>query len=169
MKVAEVMSRGIEPLEASATVQAAAVYMAEYDVGAVLVGTSGSVEGILTDRDIILRVVVDGRSPAEVTVGEVMSSSVFSCHPEDSIEATFSAMRERQVRRMPVLDEGGHPIGIVTLSDVARSLGGSEQIQETLREISEPHRVRQATPAALPPGNPPAASGGAPVEASPVA
>ena len=68
MKVSEVMTRGIDPVAPSASVQEAAVQMAEFDVGAVLVGTAEKLEGVLTDRDIILRVVVDGRNPAEVRV-----------------------------------------------------------------------------------------------------
>ena len=68
MKVAEVMTRAVDLVDPSATVQDAATHMAELDVGAVLVGTRRAIEGILTDRDIIVRVVVEGRHPAEVTV-----------------------------------------------------------------------------------------------------
>jgi CBS domain-containing protein len=120
MKVAEVMSRGVEPVAASASVQEAAMQMAEYDVGAVLIGTKETLEGILTDRDIILRLVVDGRNPAEVPVSEIMSSTLFSCREDDSVEAVFAQMRERQIRRMPVFDGNGRPTGIITLSDLAK-------------------------------------------------
>lgn len=142
MRVAEVMSRGIDPVDPSATVQEAATRMAELDVGAVLVGTQERLEGILTDRDIILRLVVDGRSPAEVPVREIMSSPLFSCKEDDTVGTIVAQMRERQIRRMPVLDAKGRPAGIVTISDLAKAVAGPEQLNETLREISEPHRSR---------------------------
>ena len=143
MKVAEVMTRGLDPIDPAATVQEAATQMAELDVGAVVVGTESQLLGILTDRDIILRVVVDGRSPAEVAVRDVMSAKVFSCSADDAVEAALAQMRERQIRRMPVYDEDGQPIGIVTLSDLAKAVEGPEQIRETLRGLAEPHRSRK--------------------------
>src|SRR5688500_13007732 len=107
MKVAEVMTRGVDPVDPSATVQEAATRMAEIDVGALLVGTAEHLLGVLTDRDILMRVVVEGRSPTEVTVREVMSSRLFSCREDDSAEAAIAEMRERQIRRMPVYDADG--------------------------------------------------------------
>ena len=144
MKVAEVMTRGVDPIDPSASVQEAATQMAELDVGAVLVGADGMLEGVLTDRDIILRVVVDGNNPAEVAVRDVMSSRVFSCREDDPVESALVEMRDRQIRRMPVLDENGRATGIVVLSDLAKAVQGPEQLQETLRQISEPHRIRNA-------------------------
>ena len=143
MKVLEVMSHGIDPIPASASVQEAATRMAELDVGAVLVGTAEALEGILTDRDVILRVVVDGRSPADVLVSDVMSSTLYSCRSDDSVESAVREMRERQIRRMPVYDEDGRAIGIVTLGDLARAVQSPEQIKESLRDIAEPHRSRR--------------------------
>jgi CBS domain-containing protein len=144
MRVAEVMSRGVDTVAPTATVQDAATQMAEFDVGAVLVGEEDALVGIVTDRDIILRVVVEGRHPAKVRVKDIMSRSLFTCNEDDSIESVIAEMRERQIRRMPVLDEAGKTIGIVTLSDLAKAITGPEQIQEAIREISEPHRSREA-------------------------
>jgi CBS domain-containing protein len=146
MKVAEVMTRGVDPIDPAASVQDAATRMAELDVGGLLVGTEEGLTGVLTDRDIILRVVVEGRNPAEVTVAEVMSSRLFTCREDDSVESALAEMRERQIRRMPVYDESGRVTGVVTQSDLARMVQGPEQIQEILRQISEPHRSRTAVP-----------------------
>jgi CBS domain-containing protein len=140
MKVADVMNRGVDPIDPSATVQQAATQMAEMDVGAVLAGTPEQLEGVLTDRDIILRVVVDGRNPTEVTVREAMSAKIFACREDDPVESVLAEMRERQIRRMPVLDESGRPVGVVTLSDLGKAIRSPEQVQEALRTISEPHR-----------------------------
>ena len=134
------MSRGVDPTDPAASVQEAATRMAELDVGAVLVGSEDALTGILTDRDIILRVVVEGRNPAEVTVSEVMSSTLFSCKEDDTVESAIAVMRERQIRRMPVYNGEGLPVGVVALSDLARAVSGPEQLQEAVREISEPHR-----------------------------
>jgi CBS domain-containing protein len=144
MRVAEVMSRGVDPVAPGASVQEAATQMAEFDVGAVLVGDESGLVGILTDRDVILRVVVEGLHPAETVVRDVMSESLFSCKEDDTIESVLAEMRERQIRRMPVYDEKGKSVGIVTLSDLAKGITGPEHIQETIRKFSEPHRSRDA-------------------------
>ena len=143
MRVAEVMTRGVDPIGAEASVQEAATKMAELDVGALLVGTDEALEGVITDRDIILRVVVEGRSPADVPVREAMSASVYACKEDDSIETVLAEMRERQIRRMPVYDESGKAVGVVALSDLAKAFSGPEQMQELLREASEPHRRKK--------------------------
>lgn len=138
------MSRGVDPVAPDATVQEAATQMAEFDIGAVFVGGETGLVGVLTDRDIILRVVVEGRHPEEVTVADVMSKTLFSCKQDNSVESVVAEMRERQIRRMPVLDDDGKTVGIVALSDLAKAITGPEQIQETIRAISEPHRSREA-------------------------
>jgi signal-transduction protein with cAMP-binding, CBS, and nucleotidyltransferase domain len=138
------MSRGVDPVAPSATVQEAATQMAEFDVGAVFVGDESGLLGVLTDRDIILRVVVEGRHPEDTTVAEVMSRKLFSCKEDDSVESVVAEMRERQIRRMPVYDESGKTVAIVTLSDLAKGFEGPEQLHETIRRISEPHRIHEA-------------------------
>ena len=147
MKVADVMTRGVELVSPDVSVQQAAIRMAELDVGALLIG-SQAIEGVLTDRDIILRVVIDGRDARSLKVREVMSSMVFSCHEGDSVEAAFDEMSGRQVRRLPVLDEDDRLIGIVTLSDLSRAEPDPERAREALREIAEPHRRRAIEPSA---------------------
>lgn len=144
MRVADVMSREVELVPPDATVQEAAVAMAEYDVGAVLVGIGDTLEGVLTDRDIILRAVVDGKNPAELSVRDIMSSTLFTCRDDDTLEDAFRIMSERQVRRLPVLDADGHLAGIVTLSDLGRLERDPQRVSETLRELAEPHRRKAA-------------------------
>ena len=121
MRVVEVMTPGVEIVPADATVRDAALVMAEHDIGAVLVGPEGKPAGILTDRDIIIRVVVEGRDPGAVSAGEVMSSTLFTCREDDSVEAALGLMGERQVRRLPVVDADGRLVGIVARSDLHRA------------------------------------------------
>jgi len=144
MKVSDVMTRAIDFVDPSASVQAAATQMAELDVGAVVIGTADKIEGILTDRDIIVRLVVEGIHPGRIGVREVMTGEVVTCRADDEIEQVFATMRENQFRRMPVLDGDGKPVGIVTMSDLAKHVESPEKVAEKLREISEPHRSREA-------------------------
>lgn len=115
------MTRGVEFVAAEATVQEAAVRMAEQDIGAVMVGSVGSLKGVLTDRDILLRLVVNGMDPARTLVREVMSTTLFTCAPDASLEEALRAMQERQVRRLPVVDERGCTVGIVVRSELLRA------------------------------------------------
>ena len=144
MKVADVMTHGVDLVDPTASVQKAATQMAELDVGAVLIGGADGIVGILTDRDVIVRVVVEGLHPTEVGVRDVMTPDVLGCKADDPIETAFAAMREGQFRRMPVYDENNKPIGIVTLGDLAKNVESPEKLTETLRDISEPHRNRRA-------------------------
>ncbi|HEX7082179.1 MAG TPA: CBS domain-containing protein [Gammaproteobacteria bacterium] len=144
MRIADVMTRDVELVSPDATVQEAATKMAEYDVGAVLVGANGALEGILTDRDVLLRAVVDGRDTTRLRVREIMSSTLFACREDDSVEDAFREMSERQVRRLPVLDRDDRLIGIVTLSDLGRLDRDPRRTSETLRELAEPHRRRSS-------------------------
>jgi signal-transduction protein with cAMP-binding, CBS, and nucleotidyltransferase domain len=137
------MTHGVDPVDPAATVQEAATRMAELDVGALFVGSGDKLVGVLTDRDIIVRLVVDGKSPVEVKVGDIMSPAVYSCSADDPVEAVFAEMRERQIRRMPVIDAAGTPVGVVTLGDLATAVESPETLKENLREISEPHRSRK--------------------------
>lgn len=127
MKVSELMTRAVEFVAAQDTLQEAATAMAEHDIGAVLVGSPESPEGILTDRDLILRAVVGGRDPTATRVAEVMSSTLFTCAPDDAADAVLAAMQEKQVRRMPVVDPGsGRVVGIVVRSDLERALRAAD-------------------------------------------
>jgi CBS domain-containing protein len=122
MQVGEIMARGIEFVAADASVRDAAIAMAANDIGAVLVGSEERLEGILTDRDIIIRAVVHGRDVTSLRVGEVMSSDLFTCRPETPVEAALEDMDERQIRRMPVVDAGGRVVGIVARRDLIKPI-----------------------------------------------
>jgi CBS domain-containing protein len=122
MKVSEAMTREVEFVPADATVREAATTMAEHDIGAVLVGSAERPEGILTDRDIILRVVVEGRDLTDLRVRDAMSSTLFTCRADDPVEVAAKRMEEHQVRRLPVVGEDGTVVGIVVRSDLVRAI-----------------------------------------------
>lgn len=105
------------PIDAAA-VQAAQV-MRDVNVGDVLVlDDHGTIHGVLTDRDIVVRAVAEGRDPTEVTIGEICSKALVVLSAADSAEDAIRLMRERAVRRLPVV-ESGKPVGIVSLGDLA--------------------------------------------------
>jgi CBS domain-containing protein len=100
----------------------AAVSMGELDVGGLPVGTAEHAEGVLTDRDILYRVVARGLDPASVRVDEVMSRPLVACRPDDTLHAAMDLMAGNHIRRLAVQDEGGTVVGWLTLSDLSRHL-----------------------------------------------
>lgn len=139
MRVADTMARTIEFIAPDASVQEAATLMGEIDVGALPVGAADDLQGILTDRDILFRVVAAGRDSARVRVREVMSDLIFSCGPDDTLEAAMDIMSSYHVRRLPVQDGAGIVVGWVTLSDIARRLLlETDTVRGALNELSNP-------------------------------
>jgi len=100
------------------TVLEAARVMRDRDIGDVIVIDDGQVTGILTDRDIVVRAVGEGRDPETTTVGEICTTGVQAIEPEASVDDALRMMREHDVRRLPVVKHG-RPVGIVSLGDLA--------------------------------------------------
>jgi CBS domain-containing protein len=119
--VTEVMSTDVETVPGDTTLVDAAKRMARSNIGDVLViDTNRALRGIVTDRDIALRVVAEGQDPRNVRAGDVMSTAV-SVAPTATVEEATALMRDRDIRRVPVVDAAGRAIGIVSLGDVAAS------------------------------------------------
>ena len=112
VEVRQVMTP-VEVLPPDTTVQAATRVMVELGVDALPVGSSEQVEGIITDRDILIRLVAEGLDPAVTLARDVMSREVVACSPEDPVETAAATMELRQIRRMPVLDRDGKLVGMV--------------------------------------------------------
>lgn len=137
MIVADVMTRDIELVTPATTIAEAAEVMGDLGVGALPIGTVDDLQGILTDRDILFRVVAKGLNNKTVTVGDVMTTTIFSCRPEDSVTTALNLMGARNLRRLPVLDVNGRVLGLVTLSDLSRRLLlDSEVVQRGVAELS---------------------------------
>lgn len=139
MKVADLMTRHVEFVDGEAPVKEAAELMGEIDVGALPVGSADRLEGILTDRDVLYRVVARGLDPTTVRVREVASQPVIACGEDDAVEAAMDLMAAHHVRRLPVREASGRVVGWVTLADLARQLlVGSDALQTALRSLAEP-------------------------------
>ena len=116
--IREVMTSDPRTVEPSATVADAAQQMREGAVGAILVADKGRLAGILTDRDIVVRVVAEGRDPASVTVGEVATRDVVTLTVDQSVDDALRLVREQDVRRIAVVQDD-RPAGIVSIGDLA--------------------------------------------------
>ncbi|TML88797.1 MAG: CBS domain-containing protein [Actinobacteria bacterium] len=116
--VREVMTPNPTAFPATATVGEAARAMRDLDIGDVIVLDNEQICGIVTDRDIVVRAVADGREPAEVKLGDICSHEITTLAPTDEIAEAAIRMRERAIRRLPVV-EHGRPIGVVSIGDLA--------------------------------------------------
>jgi len=137
----DIMTRDPFCCEPTDSAQRAALLMKERNVGAIPVCESHETRrlvGIVTDRDLALRVVAEGRDPKSTRTGEVMTQKVFSCSPEDRLEKALELMERHQVRRIPVVDQQGRIVGIISEADIAIRLKDPKKIAEVVAEVSKP-------------------------------
>jgi CBS domain-containing protein len=116
--VEEIMTRDPRTVNADDPIVDAARQMREGDIGDVIVLKDGQVEGIVTDRDIVVRAVADARDAESTRVGDVCTTGLEAIQPSASVDDALRKMRESDIRRLPVV-EGGRPVGIVSLGDLA--------------------------------------------------
>lgn len=135
MRCREIMSSNVKTAGRSATLQEVAAMMREGDVGSVPVVENGKLVGIVTDRDIVVRSIAEGRD-ASSPVADAMTDKVFSVKPDDFVFEAVRLMGDKQVRRVPVVNEAGELAGIIAMADVALEMEDEREIAETLEEIS---------------------------------
>lgn len=134
MKVSEAMTAQVTMAQPSDSIQSVAKIMKSVDTGAVPVFDSGKVVGMVTDRDIVLRAVAEGRSFADPVSG-VMTDEVQSCKADDNLADAAAQMANHQLRRLIVTDDSGNLAGILSLGDIAVDYG-NKVVGHTLEEIS---------------------------------
>ncbi len=140
MTVRDIMNKNVVTVTQETDVVAVSELMAKEDVGCIPVVADGRVEGMLTDRDIVLRCVAKGRDPMLCTVGEIMTRSAAYVYADQTVEDAANMMGAEQVRRLPVLDKGSLA-GMVTLSDIAKKHQQDVEVAEALAEITTPYRL----------------------------
>jgi CBS domain-containing protein len=116
--IREVMTPDPVALPASAPLKEAAHQMKQRDIGDVIVLDDSKVCGVVTDRDIVVRALAEDRNPKTTKLADICSRELVSLGPDDSVEDAIRLMRDRAVRRLPVVDKG-KPVGIVSLGDLA--------------------------------------------------
>ncbi|MDZ4803089.1 MAG: CBS domain-containing protein [Bryobacteraceae bacterium] len=137
----DVMTPDPTCVSAEDTVKAAAEIMKAEDVGAVPVvenGGSKRLIGIITDRDIVLNIIAEGRDAGSAKVEEVMSRNPVTCRGDEDVVNALDRMSAHQVRRIPVVDGKGHIVGIISQADVATRVDLPEKTANVLEDISQP-------------------------------
>jgi CBS domain-containing protein len=135
-QIRDLMTENPSTCEPGTPVVEAAKVMAREDVGPIPVVEGGRLTGLVTDRDLVVRVLAEGRDPQTTTVGEVATSDVVTVSPDSSLDEALKLLASNKVRRLPVV-EGDRLVGIVAQADVARH---AEEVQtgEVVEEISRP-------------------------------
>jgi CBS domain-containing protein len=119
--VRDVMTENVVTLPRTAPLRDAARRMKENDIGDVIVMNDGTMCGVVTDRDIVVRAIAEGKDPDSVKLEEICSHEVVTVRPDDPVGRAVQLMRERAVRRLPVV-EGDKPIGVISIGDLAIEL-----------------------------------------------
>jgi CBS domain-containing protein len=135
MLIREVMTRQVEFITPDETLQSAAVKMKELGVGPLPVCENAGVVGMLTDRDITVRAVAEGRNPKTTKVRDVMSGELICCFADQEVEVAAHLMCSQQIRRVLVLDRDKQLVGIVSLSDLALESASPERAGEILQDV----------------------------------
>jgi CBS domain-containing protein len=115
--------------------------MRDQDVGSIPVverTDQKKLVGIVTDRDLVLRILAETRDPESTAVEAVMTKSLATCSPDDDIQACLDAMERLQVRRLPVVDNQGRLVGIIAQADIALRFGKPDRTASVVQEISRP-------------------------------
>ena len=119
-QILEEKGHDVHQIEADASVSEAVKRMVEANVGSLLVTERGEITGIVTERDYLRRVTVEGRTDKETSVREIMSSPLIVVTPQTSIDECMALMTDRRIRHLPVVDDQGEVMGIVSIGDVVK-------------------------------------------------
>ena len=136
MQIGEAMTNDVRTINPKQSIREAARLMAQIDCGVLPVGENDRLVGMITDRDIAIRAVAEGKSP-DTPVRDIMSKDVKYCFADEDVEDVVANMADIQIRRLAVLDRDKNLIGIVSLADIAL-IDGPENVGQALCGISEP-------------------------------
>ncbi len=141
MKAREIMTTNPKSVTPDTPLTDAARIMKSEDVGVVPVvdaSSSKRLVGVLTDRDIAIRCVAEGKNAAHCRVSEIMSTAPQTARENDSVESVMELMSREQVRRIPIVDEKGALVGIVSQADVVLDVRDGKKAEKTVEKISQP-------------------------------
>ena len=141
MQVSQILTREVETIRPDTTVKEAAQRMRSMDVGSLPVCDGRHLLGMVTDRDITIRITAEGRDAATTAVQEAMTPDVCYVFEDQDVQDAAKIMREQQIRRLPVLSRDKQLVGILALGDVAQ-VGDDRMVGDALEQISEPSHGR---------------------------
>ncbi len=147
MKVRDVMTSEVATANADTTLEEIATMMKAEDTGAIPIVEEDELLGIVTDRDIVIRCVAEGRDPSDVVAEDILTDNLEVVDPETEVAEALDVMGRHQIRRLPVV-ENGELIGMVSIGDLAVKQGDEQDTGETLKDVSQ--GVKRARPAAEP-------------------
>lgn len=134
--IQKIMTTNPSTIEPKQSVVEAARIMKQEDAGVVPVTENGRLTGMVTDRDIAIRVVAEGKDPQSTTVGEIASTNLVTLDPQQDLDEALRLMAQHQVRRLPVVEEDGRLVGVVAQADIART-GDDAKTGQVVQEISD--------------------------------
>ncbi|MFA6237966.1 MAG: CBS domain-containing protein [Bacteriovorax sp.] len=138
MLVKECMTSHVELGDPEMTLLKAAQKMRDGDFGILPIQENDRLVGMLTDRDLVIRGMAEGKDPQKAKVRDVMTESVLYCFEDQTLEEVAENLAENQIRRLPVLNRKKRLVGILSLGDLAESLEKPDNIEETLTQICKP-------------------------------
>lgn len=150
MFVRDLMKESVHTCHAGESLECAARVMWEHDCGVVpIVDDAQRVVGVITDRDVAMAAYTQGKPLPEIPIGGIMARDVVTCHPSDPLDLVEDLLQEAQIRRVPVVDDGGRLVGILSLNDLVRGAtpGGRlgapvpSEIVSTLAAIGKPRII----------------------------
>lgn len=139
-KCSDVMTRDVVTCTPENSIVEAAQLMKMEDIGPVLIvdnDDNRNLVGILTDRDIVIKVIAEGQEAKTTRVGDVMSKKLVTCRADDDVDVAMQAMAQYQLRRIPVVEENMRLVGIISQADVATRVDAPEKTGEVVKEISQ--------------------------------
>ncbi len=136
MIIREIMTTDIASAELDTTLEEVAQMMKDEDVGAIPVVDEDELVGIVTDRDIVIRCIAEGKDPAETHVEDVLTEELHTIHPDADAAEAARLMAEKQIRRLPVVEDG-ELLGVISIGDIAVKQGDDQITGEALEEVSQ--------------------------------
>lgn len=136
MQVKEIMTRDVDWIAPDVTIREAAKRMRDENIGALPVGENDKLIGMVTDRDIVIRVLPDGKDLSEATARDAMSDDLLYCFDDQETEEVAANMGDNQVRRLPVLNRDKRLVGMISLGDIAEK-ASDKTAGEALEEVSQ--------------------------------
>ncbi|MGZ3687582.1 MAG: CBS domain-containing protein [Bdellovibrionota bacterium] len=137
-KLKDVMTKNVQFVSPDATIQDVAGQMKKLDCGSIPVGENDRLIGMITDRDIALRAVAEGRDPSKTLARDVMSHSVVYSYEDEECSEAAHIMEAKQIRRLIVLNRDKRMVGIVTVGDLSRKAGSEQLTGEIMEKVSQP-------------------------------
>ena len=135
LRCSEIMTKNVRTAAPDTSLREVAALMRDGDMGAVPIVDNGRLAGIVTDRDIVVRAISEGTSP-DSPVADAMTADLWTVNPDDFAFEAVRLMGDKQVRRIPVINNDGSLAGIIAMADVALEMEDEREIAETLEEIS---------------------------------